>query len=244
MRRRSKPRVVWLPPDPYGRLAIDTPLTSGDQTAIGYHTFHALSSKDPGDYEGAAIALTGDGGNANTRIIGLSPPEGGTSFADLFNSGYRLRRICGSIFCTTSQDGQNGIAGSVYITAAFQVMRVDASGLPVDVTAAQPDTYENQENPWIWRRTWVITNEASNLGLQKPLGLRNNASYGSVREGTHVDQKTSRIIGVDERLFMCVTVTYDSSQDQSLDCFHTIAWNLRFLASLKSNVGNRRNSSR
>lgn len=240
--RRRKTRVVWLPPDPNNRVnqTLGGVVTQPDQSAQGYYSIHSIGAKNQGDFDGAAIALVGDLGNAEGNIIGAAGDS--PSLSDLFNSGYHLKRVCGHIFCTTTQLDGGGWSGSCMATAGLQVMRVDNSGVPVNVTAAQPDTYQNQDNPWIWRRSWMLTNFGSATGIRLPWGLSNNIG-GSLREGSFVDQKTARIIGIDERLFLCMSVT--AMQDEvAVDTFTSFCWNLRFLGSLKNNVGNRRNASR
>lgn len=244
MRRTRKPRVVWLPPDPFNSLGHDGAITDITSSSIRHIEVHGLGPLATGDSIGTTFPLVGDGGNAENTIIGGPPTYGTTqTLSDMFNSGYRLRRVCGHIFCRLPGRpiGQGGFFGNVIVTAAMQVMRVDSSGLPVDTQAANPATYVNQDNPWIWRRSWMLTNFASNpidaAGGQTNLGL-------SVREGTFVDQKTARIIGPDERLFMCLSCTMGFSQSEALDDFVVFDFDLRVLASLKSNLGNRRNASR
>lgn len=80
-------------------------------------------------------------------------------------------------------------------------------------------------------------------GPDDPYGSVSNLGL-SVREGTFVDQKTARIVGPDERLFMNVQVTtLNGSGGVDLTGIQ-LYWNLRFVASLKTNLGNRRNASR
>lgn len=241
-RRRSKPRVVWLPPDPTNRVTFDGTLSNVDQAAQGGLSLQFAGAYNSGEFVGAAIPLVGDFGNAEDSIIGQAGSS--TSLSDMFNSGYRLRRIVGSIFCCLQQQGADvgGSQGNVMVTAGIQVMRVDPTGIPTGASKAPPDTYENATNPWIWRRSWALNNGLG-PGYQFPLGPGNNAGYGSVREGTFVDQKTVRIIGPDERLFMCLQGTVLQSEIAA-NFYVPVFWNLRVLASLRNNLGNRNNSSR
>lgn len=242
MRRRTRPRVVWLPPDGSNRTVNGGIISAPDETGLGSTSLVLQGDFPRGAFVGAAIALVGDNSNAENYIIGQGQQP--MTLSDLFNSGYRLRRVCGQIFTCISQtsDANAGYSGSLLATAAFQVMRVDGAGIPVDATAAGPDIYANAENPWIWRRTWALTNFASATGTVFPLGLSNN-SAGSVREGAFCDQKTARIVGPDERLFLCLQVTVLADQI-AIDTAVPFHWNLRVLASLKTNLGNRRNASR
>lgn len=249
MRRTRKPRVVWLPPDPFNSLGTDpnTAIANVNASSIRHIEIHLLGPAGTGTSFGAAVPIVGDGGNAENTIIGLPSPSGPQyavqTLSDMFNSGYRLRRICGHIFARMPQRpvGQGGVAGDVFLTASFQVMRVDSNGNPVDVEAANPTTYVNQDNPWIWRRTWCLSNFANPFIIQG--GAVSNLGL-SVREGTFIDQKTARVVGPDERLFLCLSATMTSGNDATLDDFIVVDLDIRVLASLKTNLGNRRNASR
>lgn len=238
MRSRRKQRVVWLPPDPNNRIAQQGPV---GPTFNSLGTAEIITAQNPGDFAGTAFPVAGDIGNADNFVM-----DGAHSLSDLFNSGYRLRRICGQLFvCCRQRQYQDVLSATNWlVTAAFQVMRVDTTGNPVDAQAAAPDILVNQDNPWIWRRSWLMTNfGAFTPGPDDPYGSVSNLGL-SVREGTFVDQKTARIVGPDERLFMNVQVTtLNGSGGVDLTGIQ-LYWNLRFVASLKTNLGNRRNASR
>lgn len=256
MRRRSKPRVVWLPLDSNNRVGPPQGRTINAPTDPSLKFNHIdifqTTTINEGDQYGTAIALVGDNTNAENFVIGNTNSPG-SSFSDLFNSGYRLRRIVGQIAVVMEQGeppagaGVGVLRGSICVTAAFQVMRVDNSGLPVDAQAANTMAYNTTENPWIWRRSWFLTNFGSTRGVVWPVGSSNNFGAGSVREGVFVDQKTARIVGPDQRLFLCVTATMLDTTDidgGTVDTQIGVYHDLRILASLKTSVGNRRNSSR
>lgn len=246
-RTRRRPKVVWLPPDPYNRVGTaQGAITDTNAPSIGKVFIEPSGTVSEGSQYGTTVPLVGDGTNSQGFIIGVQGANP-NSLSDLFNSGYRLRRIVGNIFCGRVQrSGFEYQVNNWMLTAAFQVMRVDQSGLPVDTPAANPDTYVNQENPWIWRRSWILTNFGVDpLGPRIPMGSSNNFGGGSVKEGTFVDAKTARIIGPDERLFMNFVVTsMDQTTWEGVDDTIEILWNLRVVASLRSNIGNRRNASR
>lgn len=88
---------------------------------------------------------------------------------------------------------------------------------------------DDATDPWIWRRTWLLGQDATvcknaffpgiltslDPVILAPIGgvvtkeqyafsmfPQTNARYGSVMDGPHVDAKTNRIIGPDERLFL------------------------------------------
>lgn len=68
---------------------------------------------------------------------------------------------------------------------------------------------------------------------------------GSLYTGPHVDQKTARVVGPEERLFLDVTATvlFDGAGAATTTGF-LIHSNLRVLGSMRTQLGNRRNASR
>lgn len=77
--------------------------------------------------------------------------------------------------------------------------------------------------PWLWRRTWllgkldaVLAKEIANNVETPTLGVfvengagypMSSSHYGSVQDGPHVDAKTARRVGGDDRLFLAITAT-------------------------------------
>lgn len=109
-------------------------------------------------------------------------------------------------------------------TAGIFVARAgDASAaevdLPIGATVAanlresySPSHVNTIREPWIWRRAWILGNPAVKYFLQRGAFPTinegeffefptNNAEYGSVADGPHVDAKTMRRVRDDERLF-------------------------------------------
>lgn len=197
-RRRFKPRVQWM-------LPLGTDPASGDEfpqwPAAQYDCGLTIVGRDPTT---VVQALTWD-----------YPPEESilanqiVSLADLESSAWRLRRIVGKIFvgCSTP-----GLAPAFAVTVGFIVLKVNEDdGTPLraaDTTAYAPDTVSANRDPWIWRRAWVlghgpVTGGVYNAGINS---LPNdNTKYGSVADGPHIDAKTNRRIGPEERLFMVLT---------------------------------------
>lgn len=245
--RRRKPRVVWLPPDPYHRIQNDPqlPISNADECNIGYYTLTTAMGA-PGNYSGAVVPLVGDRPGTENLIIGVS--AGGqtpNTFSDLFNSGYRLRRICGHLFarCVIDQQYPSAATYNWAVTAALQVMEAER-GAALDASEGAPDIYQTSENPWIWRRTWVLSQYGTND--PRPWGVLSNVQgAASLREGSFVDQKTIRKVGPDHRLFLCLQATnLDGLADNTATADIVFYWNLRVLGSLMTNLGNRGNSSR
>lgn len=235
--RRRSPKVVWLP--------------QTDANSIG-----ALKITT---WNEVVLDLAGAKGNFVTGFSPIvidepaDPFDLHTTLADVEESGYRLRRIVGKIFATTkSQATQGPIVTS--LTAGFCIMRVDPGnpGAPIQATAnlnqMNPELIDNTDNPWIWRRSWFLRNGLATSGdiNQWASWPSNNVSPGgSSFDGPHIDQKTARIVGKDERLFLILGQTViEPGTDDQVAANTNVYWDLRILASIRNNTGNRRNASR
>lgn len=178
------------------------------------------------------------------------------SLSDVENSGYRLRRIVGKIFVIgDTLDDASGIQ-AIGVTAGLIVRRVDSLGtslaaqVGIDQSECNPSLHINEMDPWIWRRSWLLLNPvlftaAAGPELDIPAPW-NNIQCGSALDGPHVDQKTARVVGPEERLFLDVSVTALIGADGVSEipndtlCFYEF----RILGSMKTSSGNRRNASR
>lgn len=248
--KHRRPKVVWLTPDPYNRVqqgGQGGPIGDVANPIIGKYSFQAPVS-GPGVYTGLAAAVVGDKGLEDNSIIGID--DSSKTFSDMYNSGYRLRRVVGQCGPTLQQlDTADVLQPTNYLfTAALQVMRVTSAGVPANGEQAAPDTYQGAENPWIWRRSWLLTNypQSQQTG-ETTLGIITAWNGGlSIREGTFIDQKTVRIVSQDERLFWCLQCTSldGSAAGAGPGVTASFFTNVRVLASLKQNVGNRGNSAR
>lgn len=242
MRRRTKPRVVWLPN------------TNANSIGNGSQV-----------YQAATVTFgpaTGDTGSIELPIVidGEPDPLGaGQTLSDVENSGYRLRRIVGKIWVIGGQASFDGAGPPAYIvTAGFMVRRTNpTTGASLAVLAdngppfpsIDPGQIENIGDPWIWRRSWLLgDNSSSAANPASPLPTRNfGDDYGGgISEGPHVDQKTARIVSSEERLFLDVTATTlidGQLAPPSLGALF-VATDIRVLASMRTSTGNRRNASR
>jgi len=248
MRRRSKVKVVWLP---------TTNAFSGDQgnpaglanTTTWQITSQTVFSSIQGDHEALEIPVTLDGS-------GSAPLNPTSSLADIENSGYRLRRIVGKVYVFISQSTDDPTVSVIGVTAGFMVRRVDGGGiasLASSVPAVggevlaqvNPVLIDNSMDPWIWRRSWLLGDNgtANNGTLSTAVPAQNfGFQYPGPLEGPHVDQKTARIVGPEERLFL--DVGYVTLLPRTTNSSIVVITDLRILASMRSNIGNRRNASR
>lgn len=239
MARRKAPRVVWLPTTNAFSVDAATQNTSTISTAQ-----HALFGINPGERITSVHSVVIDG-------EGLDPLAAGTTLADLTASSYRLRRIVGTIHCGILNEAADS-PPQVMLSAGFMVLRVEPiTGQPL--SAATPNLYDVDDieqgmDPWIWRRSWMIINQSSTSPNAVfgggDNGLGNNFQSGGNTNGPHLDQKTARIVGPEERLFLILNSTVLVASTEQNAANIRFWWNLRVLASMRQGIGNRRNASR
>lgn len=248
MRRRRKPRVVWLPPTEIG--AVDAG-SSGDST---WHV-ETASIGAPGavgDVAGFEVPILAD------RLSDVLDPV--TSISDIENSGYRLRRIVGKIYVTLGSSGSTNERPLVGCTAGLIIRRTsprNGQSLAAQFNADEirPDNVEQSMDPWIWRRNWLLQpgTTIGAGGSDETFGLLRTTDFPQANwgwqypgplEGPHVDQKTARIIGQEERLFLDFSMQLVNTGTAFDTISAAVFYDFRCLGSMRMNVGNRRNASR
>jgi len=146
---------------------------------------------------------------------------------------YALRRVVGKIVCCvedTVQTATETLAFSVTACAGLFIARAgddadpQAGDSPIGGNAVWQTDYNPLDpdcirEPWLWRRTWQLgsplaalrqlnTNPQGGTPLltsTRGLGLPwSNTQYGSVADGPHVDAKTRRRVGNDDRLWLAL----------------------------------------
>lgn len=244
--KRRKQNVVWLPPDTtHGIELASNNLSSPTAPAVMSALLTVPVNASPGTYVVGTFPVVGDWANDEGILVNEAS---GFTLSDLYKSGYRLRRICGQFWAAwiNQVDADADAPCNVMVTMAFQVMQTNDNGDPADAEAGIPDIYETTRNPWIFRRSWILTNYAQNpTGPKLGVITTGNAAF-NVREGTFFDQKTARTVGRDQRLFMCVQVTpLDGDPVGAAEQQIKFWWNFRMLGSLfKVSASNRHHSSR
>lgn len=243
-RNRRRPKVVWLPPDATNRIGFPT-ATNGREP--GAFTFGLDTFGVSGAHSTFVQAVTADSPSSSFQTGGLAVD----TLADIYSSGYRLRRIVGKCFVGLNQSAQADAGPiDILVTCGFIVLRVDATGNPLALANAEnqyaPSIIDSWSDPWIWRRSWLLTNFVNAAAIGLPTYGENNVSgYGSVQDGPHIDQKTARTIGNEERLFFVADAmvrTQGADNAQAITTHFTV--DVRFVASLRQMAGNRRNASR
>lgn len=236
-RKRRRATVNWLPP-----------IGEEDRSVVAFaHDGVATGAFDT-DLITSLHYVTRD--LPAETLAGLNPQ----SLSDYEQSGYRLQRVVGK-FCVGSaryEDQQTPQVACVAVAMGLIILKVSTTNGLALLAAANPGNYSplrtsNQRDPWIWRRTWFLSNDLGqdwnapdNSGWATfPL---NNADFGSVMDGPHVDTTVRRRVGPEERLVMVVS---------SAPIFPTTSgsWHLRFAYDLRLlatplRMTNRRNASR
>jgi len=239
VRRKTRPRVVWLPNTnansvgAFGRSVVQRFVVDGvGQTA-------------PGTVIVGEVPIVIDSQD--------DPLDPATSLSDIENSGYRLRRIVGKIAVVADQTSDTG-EPHIWVTAGLIIRRSNPeTGDSFAIATANellidPQGIQNIGDPWIWRRNWMLFNNTTieAQGVGSGPGPTSNLEYGSVADGWHVDAKTARIVSSEERLFLDVSIMLvtGGSDGGPNSCNVSVLADLRCLASMRTSSGNRRNASR
>lgn len=241
--RRRKQSVVWLPLDTTNRLGTD------EVTAVGSDPSWLILGQDVPPFSTPVDPVVTIAPLVKDEPQGVSTAS--SSLSDLEGSAYRLRRIVGKIFiqCSQFSGAEGGAATKILTTCGIIVLRVDEAGLPL--SNATPEQYDVNaldavRDPWIWRRSWGLGSNGQ-PDDEPPRDLTpafppSNVYYGSALDGPHIDAKTARLISDEERLFLVwSSIALDGNVDlQQL----VLTADLRVLATMRKQSGNRRNASR
>lgn len=249
--RKRKARVVWLPVDIENRVGKSP--QPADNAAVDSSHFIKIFTLNPlGDpalTEEIPVVLD----QQNASLGGTANILTDKTLADVAQSGYRLRRIVGKVWFGIQQDAQPDPQSPTtgIITAGFIIRHTAANGASMAAVAGGPtgntistSTLDNIDDPWIWRRSWLLSNVASANPDANTFPVSSNLVLGSALDGPHVDAKTARIVGPEERLFLSVTCTAIDGTSQGPPVAVICVGDLRVLASMRSSVGNRRNAVR
>lgn len=253
-RRRRKPRVVWLPQSTVGQVDF---ISSQVST---WHSTVITASTGVGNAAGIEVPVVNDFGIPNIENPAVS-------LADIESSGYRLRRIVGNLYISLAR--QQSDTRNVYGVTAGLIVRRSVQGTGGSASASvgfdqiRPDCVHNQLDPWVWRRTWILQDPPIRVDTEVVIGgadniIQSHDSYNTAdlpaanwgwqypgpSQGPNVDQKTARIIGPEERLFLDVSLTTLIENDAIQSHVAALFWDFRVLGSMRSMAGNRRNAVR
>jgi len=229
-----------------------------------YQWFTPIGVVGPAGAEGDTSAardvlqIAGANGQTTISIIDWLPDFPGpeiipgvqqTSMAMVQGNDYFIKRIVGKFFCSCEQSQADTIP-SVWVGAGFFVARSDdndAVGLPIGASTAalQVENYsplrqENNNEPWLWRRTWLLGNNVGTTGLRgTDLYPRTTADYHSVADGPHIDARTARRVHSDERLYFAVATRSYPLNDLTHQAGLNMQWMLecRVLGAMRKTRG-------
>jgi len=248
--RRRRPLVQWLPVFGDGG-------NENNEASIGVRSELQLSG-DPDEVRVDAFGLTFD--YTDSAETAQAAGDDNRTLRDLVSgSAYRLRRIVGKHFAAWYNNSGDSIAArpdAVDLAAGFIVVKTDDSGNPyTDFEEVHPLSQDSADDPWIWRRRWLLSTlragDSPGGVIGKVWGSAfpwATTDYHSVADGPHIDQKTARVVGRQERLFFVqaarvISATQSGSFANPGGLFTMLDY--RLLGSLMSTTtGNRRNASR
>lgn len=238
---RRKPRVVWLPT--FGNTSFGE---DGGAAQAGGMVF-GVGLNDTIGIAFDAAALTWDGNNSPSAAQGFGSTS--ESLADFTQgSSYRLRRIVGKFWCGATTNGIATNVMAIQVAFGFIIGRADPNGdLQTDFQNVNPLFQDSMDDPWIWRRSWLIAPAPYDTANRWGAIPFTNIEYGSVADGPHIDQKTARVVGPEERLVGIMAArVFETVDHAAIIGAPEVSGYLdyRLLASMRSNVGNRRNASR
>lgn len=200
--RRRRPNVQWMPVFGIGG-------DENSETANGIRAEIPLDG-DPSNLRVDAAGVTFD--FTDSAEFAQAQGDQSRTLHDLVaGNAWRLRRIVGKYWCSWFNNPGDTLTTRppvVDLAAGFIVVRTDDDGNPfTDFEEVNPLTQDSAEDPWIWRRRWLLRTilEDESGGVQALTWARgfpfSTAGYNSVADGPHIDQKTARRIDRSERLF-------------------------------------------
>lgn len=251
--RRRRP-VQWLPPP---GTAFDQ--NGGAPPPVGQNPspIEFVVGSNPGTPQTVAAPLVIDNPTSETFA--------GTSVATYQNFalnqtsqyGYKLVRIVGDIFLATrgSAAGQITAQASCLVTAGIIIRATDDDGQPaVNAQGQDVESIENNSDPWIWHRSWILAPDGPRPATGIDSALANfpatNAPYGTAFK-QRVDQKTKRVVSPEHRLFLNVTIinlpinqssALGNTTDSDVDLYCLFQY--RVLGTVFASKGNRNNATR
>lgn len=205
MRRRRKRRYNWFP-------VLPTTTGEGSSGATYFEVIGEQAGPLPAfsTFSPVYVPLLGD----QTATWGANNDAGASLRDRVEGQEYVIERIVGKVWVERVQGGNE--------TSESQARTIHAIGIGVmpvdddtqDLSLAEEDVdplnADTSDKSWMFRRTWVLGNNAANPGhdVDDPqnilYGIQPTGSYfyGSLEDGGHVDIKTVRRVRRDQRLFI------------------------------------------
>lgn len=214
---RRKRRFTWLPP--IGSLAVVDQATATLAARTGQLTVPA----DAGAWTTAVIELTYDQPHEPGPLTAADTP-----LVDFIGQEYLLERIVGRFLASYSNGDTLTGYRNVILGAGFFVARADTTPTsPIGEAADLEDDYNpltssTAREPWLWHRTWILSNNTQLAGTEIgeiAIGASSTRA-DQFPNADSIDTNSRRIVGNDDRLWFAMGVTPYFSQ------FNTIPVNV------------------
>lgn len=217
MRRKRRTKYTWFP-------VFGTKINGDLDTSYG-----TVSSRIEGLKPSADSSIIPSFGNGTLLCQAVLPDQtfqisaqGGSTTDQVslrdFVEGqdWALKRIVGKAHLGIASGTPNPTAGAqwgtVLVTMGFFVGRSqdDNQGAPdFQDDEVDPQNVDNVRQPWIWRRTWAlsdftITSPGSSIAVGNTFPST-TSGYGDMASGPHIDSKVSRRIRREERLWLAIS---------------------------------------
>jgi len=225
--RRRRTKYQWFGPlGLVGPAADDTDSTNGRAGS--------LQVPNNGTTNSTVVPVLPD---FQAEDVGVSGPMG-----YLQNNDYVIKRIVGKLFLSLSQLSASDTIPAALVGAGLFVARAAESDvapdIPIGATSAGlvtaeygPLRDENAAQPWIWRRVWVLGQQGYTGSANVNTFPQNNANYGSIQDGPHIDAKTARHVNKEERLWFVISARSYPVTTAVVGNVQTVQWHFdgRFL---------------
>lgn len=238
--RRRRKTGTWFPTIP------------NEVEGVGIETWEAapllldLVGDQDGSVQTGITAVTLD----ESRDLLTPITEETRSLADVVGSEYFLNRLVGKLFLRVASTGGGGSDEplATLIGCGFFIARANGDNTapqgftdqssetdPAGAAAFSPLSAGTIREPWIWRRTFILSKNANVSDIPQ-----NNwaGGYGAgLFDGPHFDAKTKRRVAKEERLWFAMSMTnwpYGSpGGEQPSECLLKACLDLRIFAGLR-----------
>lgn len=198
MRRfRRKRGGAWLPVNP--TYVGENP---NGKTYTDFDLEWTLGAVDIGDDTLLAVPLALD----DTQVEDNNPEASMRDFVE--GQEYLLNRVVGKVFASMIQSDTAEVYQTL-VTAAMCVLPTEPGENAPNLGGIDwnPVLAKNAQEPWLWRRQWMLGNQQIPSTTDTYIWPTNTAEYGSMSDGGHIDSRVKRRITREHRLFFigCAT---------------------------------------
>lgn len=233
MRRKRRNRATWFPVNP-------TFFAEGGPALIPFETTFAFPQNvSVGDTQIFPYPLTLDG----TASVDLQ--DDGSSLRDYVEGqDYLLQRVVGKVWggINFTADDTDSLKEALFcIALAVLPNQSGTQGPDLDPEEYNPFWAKNAQQPWIWRRTWRLTNPNVNtydattqvsVWTPQVTWPARTSGYTGLHEGGHLDSKVKRRITKEHRLYIVTGMMALNEADTGTTQW-SFGYDLRILGSMR-----------